>query len=78
MVNESVKNESKVVKPITLVREDFIKNILECCNNSNLPLFVIESVLLDIVKEVHLANEKQTEADRKRYSEEIEKEKSNK
>ena len=56
-------------RPITLVRDDFIKNIVELCNNSGLPFFVIEDVLKNLLQEIHGASIQQLEEDKKRYEE---------
>lgn len=58
-------------KPITLVRDDFIKNIVELCNNSGLPFFVIEDVLKNLIQEIHSASIQQVEEDKKRYEDKI-------
>ena len=60
-----------VNKPITLLREDFVGNLTELCNNSGLPFFVIESILKDFIQEVHIASKKQYESDKVRYNEEL-------
>lgn len=54
-------------KPITLLREDFIMAMLDLCNNANLPYFVIEGVLLDILQEIRRASAKQLADDRSKY-----------
>jgi hypothetical protein len=54
-------------KPITIIREEFIQALVELCNNSGLPFFVIEDVLKGMLQEVHSANLKQLEEDKKRY-----------
>lgn len=56
-------------KPITVVREEFINNIVELCNNSGLPFFVIEDVLKNLIQETHIAAKQQLEEDKKRYQE---------
>ena len=55
-------------KPITLVREDFINNVIELVNNSGLPLFVVEDVLKNIVNDVSEAARQQLENDRQEYN----------
>lgn len=67
------ENVNNITKPITLVREDFINTILKDCNQSGLPYFIIESVLSDIIKEVHIVSQKQTEEDRLKYNQELQK-----
>lgn len=61
------ENNKNILKPITLVREDFIAAITKAINETKLPPFVIESVLKDFLNEVHLASVRQTEADRQEY-----------
>lgn len=61
-----------VVKPITLLREEFIENVATLCNSSGLPFFIIESVLRDFVQEVNIASRKQFETDRLKYNQEVE------
>lgn len=56
-------------KPITLIREDFIQNIVDTCNNSGLPLFAIEDVLKSLIAEIHSASLQQLEEDKRRYEE---------
>ena len=57
-----------VAKPITIVREDFINNVIELVNTSQLPLFIVEYVLRDILNEVHGTVVKQLQADKDRYA----------
>ena len=54
-------------KPITLLREDFITNIVALCNDSGLPFFIIEDVLKNLLQEIHSASQQQLEADKKKY-----------
>lgn len=60
-------------KPITLVREDFINNIIDTCNNSGLPFFMIEDIMKDLIQQIHAAAKQQLEEDRKKYQAELEK-----
>lgn len=62
-----------VNKPMTLLREDFVENLTELCNNAGLPFFAIESILKDFIQEVHIASKKQYESDKIRYNEELSK-----
>lgn len=64
-------NKNKPEKPLTLKREDFVQNLLSLCNDSELPLFVIESVLEKFIKEVHAASLKQFESDKSKYNQEL-------
>ena len=60
-------------KPITLLRDEFIKDIVNLCNNCNLPFFVIEDVLKNITQEIHLAAKQQLEDDKKKYEQMVNK-----
>ena len=57
-----------IPKPLTLLREDFIVELLNLCNESNLPYFIMEDVMKDVVKDLHVAHQKQLEPDRSKYS----------
>lgn len=65
-------NESNMIqKPITIVREEFLQNLSNLINNSNLPYFVIENILKDCIRETSIASQKQLEIDKSRYKEEL-------
>ena len=65
------KEENLIKKPITLVREEFMQNLANVCNNSGLPFFIVESILKDFLQELHIASQRQIEADKARYNEEL-------
>lgn len=54
-------------KPITIIRDEFITSLIDLCNNSGLPFFIIEDVLKNMLQEVHNASVQQLEEDKKRY-----------
>lgn len=60
-----------IKKPITLLKEDFVNNLINLCNNSDLPFFIIESVISNLLKDIHIASEKQLESDRIKYNKEL-------
>ena len=62
-----------IIKPITVVRNEFVSDIVNLCNNSGLPFFVIEDILKNLTQEVHVAAQKQLEEDAKRYQEQLKK-----
>lgn len=62
-----MSDNKNIGKPITLVKEEFVNNLVDLCNNSGLPFFIIESTLKDFVQEVHIASQKQLEADKVQY-----------
>lgn len=58
-------------KPISLIKEEFTTELIQLCNDSKLPLFVIEYILKDIIQEVHILTKQQYEADKQRYDQSI-------
>ena len=60
------KNEV-IVKPITILREEFIENLLNLCNGSGLPFFVIEDIIKALIPEIHNGSIKQYKADKEKY-----------
>lgn len=62
-----MEHNEQFTKPITLVREDFIQNLVDLCNNSGLPFFMIEDIMKDLIQKIHLAAQQQLEEDRKKY-----------
>ena len=62
-----------VKKPLTVLRDDFISSVVNLCNNSGLPYFVVESVLRDILNEVRVAGQNQLDSDRRKHEEELRK-----
>lgn len=62
---------NEIIKPVTLIREDFIKDLVDLTNNSALPLFVVESILKDFLSEIHQGAQQQLMADRERYNAQI-------
>ena len=61
-------NENNIVKPVTLLKEDFLRSLINLCNNSGLPLFVVEYILKDVYLEVKTLAKKQYEADLTKYN----------
>lgn len=56
-------------KPITILRDEFMKNLIELINSSNLPPFVIESIIKDVYFDIKVLARKQLENDLKDYQE---------
>ena len=59
---------NNISKPLTLVKEEFLNNLVVLCNNSELPFFIIEGVLKDLLQDIHVASQKQFEADKINYT----------
>lgn len=60
---------NKVIKPISIVRYDFLQSLTKLINESTLPLFVIESILKDMHSDVRSLSQRQLEIDLKNYRE---------
>lgn len=68
-------DNNKNLKPITMVRDEFIKDIVAVCNNSGLPFFIVEDVLKNLIQEIHVAAQQQLIEDTKAYADKINKQK---
>ena len=60
-----------LVKPISVVRQEFIDQLIGDINNCQLPLFVVEPILQDILTSVKAAAQKQYEADKAQYEQQL-------
>ena len=63
--------DKNIVKPITLIRQEFVDTLVEEINNCQLPMFVIEPILQDLLDQVRVAAQKQYEADKAQYEEQL-------
>lgn len=62
-----------IVKPITLIRQEFVDTLVEEINNCQLPMFVIEPILQDLLDQVKVMAQKQYEADKIQYEAQLNK-----
>lgn len=58
-------------KPITIMAEECKENLVNAINESDLPFFIIEAMLKDLLQEVHMASRKQLESDKVKYQAEL-------
>lgn len=65
--------ENKIEKPVTIVKEDFQKEVIKLINSYQLPLFIVEYILKDLAAEVHVGAQKQLEIDSAKYNSALEK-----
>ena len=63
--------DKNIIKPITLIRHEFVDTLVEEINNCQLPMFAIEPILQDLLDQVRTAAQKQYEADKKQYEEQL-------
>ena len=59
--------DKNIVKPITLIRQEFVDTLVREINNFPLPMFVIEPILQDLLNQVKVMVQKQYEADKAQY-----------
>lgn len=57
----------QITKPITVVRQEFIEKMVSEINNCELPLFVVEPILRDLLNEVSAAVKRQYETEKAQY-----------
>lgn len=65
--------DKNIVKPITLIRQEFVDTLVEEINNCQLPMFVIEPILQDLLNQVKVMAQKQYEADKIQYEAQLNK-----
>ena len=68
---------NEITKPLSLVRHEFIEQLVNDINNCNLPLFVVEPILQDMLNMVRTAAQKQYEQDKLQYEELLKTQKEN-
>ena len=56
-----------MIKPSTIVYEEFKQNLASLINNSGLPAFIIETVLRDYLNETQIMAQRQYIADKTAY-----------
>jgi hypothetical protein len=66
---------NNTIKPLTLLREEFIENLVNLCNDSGLPFFAIEDVLKNLAQQTQVAAQQQLAADKENYQKRLEAEK---
>lgn len=54
-------------KPMSLLRKEFISNMVTLINESGLPLFVVEPILKDLYETVHNEAERLYQAEKTQY-----------
>lgn len=64
---------NEITKPLSIVRQEFIEQLVNDVNNCQLPLFVVESILQDLLSMVKTAAQKQYEAEKAQYEDQLKK-----
>ena len=63
----------QVTKPLSMVKQEFIEQIVSDINNCKLPLFVIEYILQDILNTVKSRVREQSEIEKAQYEQQLNK-----
>lgn len=56
-----------ITKPMSVVRQEFIDHLIDDINNCNLPLFVIEPILQNMLASVKAAAQQQYQEEKAQY-----------
>lgn len=64
-----------LTKPISVVRQEFIEQLVNDINNCQLPMFVVEPILQDMLNTVRAAAQKQYETDKAQYEAQLKQQK---
>ena len=64
-------NAEQIMKPMSVARAEFINSLTDLINNSMLPPFIIEPILKDMYNDIHMVAQRQYEADKRKYEEQI-------
>lgn len=63
--------DSTLAKPMSVARQEFIEKIINDVNECQLPLFVVEYVLKDMLDVVKSTAQKQYEAEKAQYENQL-------
>lgn len=64
--------KERIAKPLTVAKDEFSEQLVQLCNDSGLPFFLIEYMLKELIDKVHAVSIQQLEADRKAYQKALE------
>ena len=60
-----------LTKPMSVLRQEFIERLVDDINKCQLPLFVIEPILQNILSEVKAAAQRQYEIEKAQYEQQL-------
>ena len=58
-------------KPLSVIRQEFIEQLINDVNSCQLPLFVIEPIIEDLLSMVRTAAQKQYETEKAQYEQQL-------
>lgn len=67
--------DKNLVKPMSVIRQEFIEQLVNDVNNCKLPLFVIEPILQDMLNMVKSAAQEQYKAEKAQYEAQLKEQK---
>ena len=62
-----------ITKPMSIIRQEFIDNLIDDINNCGIPFFVIEPILQDTLSAVKSAAQQQYVAEKAQYEQQLNK-----
>lgn len=62
-----------IKKPLSIIRQEFIEQLVNDVNNCELPLFVVEPILQDLLNMVKSAAQHQYETEKAQYEQQLNK-----
>lgn len=63
--------DEMLTKPMSVIRQEFIEQLVSDVNNCQLPLFVIEPILQNVLDAVKSAAQKQYEIEKAQYEQQL-------
>lgn len=60
-----------VIKPMSVMRQEFTEQLVNDINNCKLPLFVVEYILQDVLETVTSAAKQQCEMEKNQYEQQL-------
>lgn len=60
-----------VIKPMSVMRQEFTEQLVSDINNCKLPLFVVEYILQDVLETVTSAAKQQCEMEKMQYEQQL-------
>lgn len=60
-----------VIKPMSVIRQEFTEQLVNDINNCKLPLFVVEYILQDVLETVTSAAKQQCEMEKNQYEQQL-------
>ena len=60
-----------IIKPMSVARQEFIEKLVSDINNCQLPMFVVEPILQDMLNAVKASAQKQYEIEKAQYESQL-------